>query len=125
VRGTLKGSKGTRAILSVNALLIFAFLYAPIILLVAFSFSDNRNVGQWGGFTFDWYREFGENDALQDALWVSVKVAVWSTLISVVLGTLSALALERFSFRGKKVFDGLLYLPIIIFRSSSPTSPWP
>jgi len=114
VRGTLKGSKGTRAILSVNALLIFAFLYAPIILLVAFSFSDNRNVGQWGGFTFDWYREFGENDALQDALWVSVKVAVWSTLISVVLGTLSALALERFSFRGKKVFDGLLYLPIII-----------
>lgn len=114
MRGTLKGSKGTRAILSVNALLIFAFLYAPIILLVAFSFSDNRNVGQWGGFTFDWYREFGENDALQDALWVSVKVAVWSTLISVVLGTLSALALERFSFRGKKVFDGLLYLPIII-----------
>ena len=90
------------------------FLYAPIVLLVVFSFSDNRNVGQWGGFTLDWYQEFGDNESLQRALWVSVRVALWSTVISVVLGTLAALALERFSFRGKKVFDGLLYLPIII-----------
>ena len=112
--GPVNGSRGTRALLSTNALLVYLFLYAPIILLVIFSFSNHRNVGQWGGFTFSWYREFAANDTLQNALWVSVKVALWSTVISVVLGTLAALALERFKFRGQKVFDGLLYLPIII-----------
>ena len=103
-----------RALLAANAWLVYVFFYAPIVLLVVFSFSDDRNVGRWGGFTFEWYREFADNDAVQDALWVSVRVAIVSTLISVVLGTLAALALERFSFRGKQVFDGLLYLPIII-----------
>jgi spermidine/putrescine transport system permease protein len=97
-----------------NAVLVYLFFYAPIMLLVAFSFSDNRNVGEWGGFTLVWYGEFLDNAQLQDALWVSVKVALWSTLISVILGTLAALALERFTFRGQKVFDALLYLPIII-----------
>ena len=103
-----------RPIAALNAGLVYLFLYAPIILLVVFSFSASRNVGIWGGFTFDWYGEFAEHEQLQDALWVSVKVALWSTLISVVLGTLAALALERFTFRGQKVFEGLLYLPIII-----------
>ncbi len=111
---TTRHPGGTRLALSLNALLVYLFFYAPIILLVIFSFSDSRNVGQWGGFTFDWYREFGENDSLQRALSVSLKVALFSTVISVVLGTLAALSLERFKFRGRKVFDALLYLPIII-----------
>jgi spermidine/putrescine transport system permease protein len=97
-----------------NALLVYLFFYAPILLLFVYSFSADRNVGSWGGFTFDWYREFAENEPIQNAISVSLKVAFVSTLVSVVLGTLAALALERFTFRGKKVFDALLYLPIII-----------
>jgi spermidine/putrescine transport system permease protein len=104
----------TRAALTVNAWLVYLFFYAPIVLLVVFSFSDNRNVGRWGGFTLNWYREFADSQPVQDALWVSVKVAIVSTLVSVVLGTMAALALERFTFRGKRAFDALLYLPIII-----------
>lgn len=104
----------TRVALGANAWLIYAFFYAPILLLVVFSFSNDRIVGQWGGFTLDWYREFVEHEAVQKALWISVRVAIVSTLVSIVLGTLAALALERFSFRGKRVFDALLYLPIII-----------
>ncbi|MEM7338002.1 MAG: ABC transporter permease [Actinomycetota bacterium] len=103
-----------RGVLAANAWLVFVFFYAPIALLVVFSFSNDRNVGRWGGFTFDWYREFGQNDQVQDALWVSVQVAIVSTIISVVLGTLGALAIERFRFRGRQVFDAVLYLPIII-----------
>jgi len=103
-----------RALLAANAWLVYVFFYAPILLLVVFSVSDDRNVGRWGGFTFQWYREFAANEGVQDALWVSVRVAIVSTVVSMVLGTLAALSLERFSFRGKKVFDGLLYLPIII-----------
>ncbi len=94
--------------------LVYFFLYAPVLLLVVFSFSADRNVGRWGGFTLDWYREFGANAEVQDALRISLQVAVVSTLIATVLGTMAALALERFRFRGKKVFDALLYLPIII-----------
>lgn len=97
-----------------NALLVYLFFYAPILLLFVYSFSADRNVGSWGGFTFDWYREFARNEPIQNAISVSLKVAFVSTLVSVVLGTLAALALERFTFRGKKVFDALLYLPIII-----------
>ena len=109
-----KSRGATRVALSLNMVLVFAFFYAPIILLVIYSFSDSSNVTIWGGFTTRWYGDFADNDQLQNALWVSIKVAVWSTLISVVLGTLAALALERFTFRGRKVFDALLYLPIII-----------
>ena len=104
----------TKALLSANAVVVYVFFYAPIILLLIFSFSDNRNVGTWGGFTFDWYREFADNEPIQDAIWVSLRVAFVTTVVSVVLGTMAAFALERFRFRGQRVFDALLYLPIII-----------
>jgi len=100
--------------LSGTAWLVYAFFYAPIVLLVLFSFSDDRNVGRWGGFTLSWYEQFIDHSQLQNSLWVSIRVALLSTVISVVLGTLAALALERFRFRGQRVFDALLYLPIII-----------
>ncbi|MBT5057485.1 MAG: ABC transporter permease, partial [Gemmatimonadetes bacterium] len=104
----------TKAMLHANGWLVYLFFYAPILLLVIFSFSASRNVGTWGGWTFDWYREFSDNQSARNALSDSLKVAVFSTVVSVVLGTMAALSLERFTFRGKQVFDALLYLPIII-----------
>ncbi len=104
----------SKGLLAANAWLVYLFFYAPILLLVVFSFSDDKLVGRWGGFTLDWYRAFAADDNVQGALWVSVQVAIVSTLVSVVLGTLAALSLERFKFRGQRVFDALLYLPIII-----------
>ena len=104
----------TRAALGANAWLVYAFFYAPIALLVVFSFSADRNVGSWGGFTLSWYDDFIQNQSIQNAIWVSLRVALLSTVVSVVLGTLAALAIERFRFRGRQAFDALLYLPIII-----------
>ena len=103
-----------KAALHINGWLVYIFFYAPIALLVLFSFSDNRNVGIWGGFTLDWYQDFFDSSNARGALSNSVKIAIFVTIISVILGTMSALALERFTFKGKKVFDALLYLPIII-----------
>ena len=103
-----------KAALHINGWLVYIFFYAPIALLVLFSFSDNRNVGIWGGFTLDWYQDFFDSSNARGALSNSVKIAIVVTIISVILGTMSALALERFTFKGKKVFDALLYLPIII-----------
>jgi len=103
-----------KAALHVNGWFVYLFFYAPIVLLVLFSFSESRNVGKWGGFTFDWYQQFFDSNNARGALSNSVKIALVVTLISVILGTMAALALERFTFRGKQVFDALLYLPIII-----------
>ncbi len=104
----------TKASLRGISWLVYVFFYAPILVLIIFSFSDNRNVGVWGGFTTSWYADFAQDSKLTGALSNSLQIAVVATLISVVLGTMAALALERFSFRGKQVFDALLYLPVII-----------
>lgn len=103
-----------RWLLAGNSGLVLVFLYAPIVLLVVFSFSGARDPGVWGGFTFDWYRDLGSDRNVQKALSVSIRVAIVSTIFATVLGTMAALALERFRFRGRKVFDALLYLPIIV-----------
>ena len=93
---------------------IFLFLYLPIIILVIYSFSDSRNVGVWAGFSTRWYAELLGDKLLIDALRVRLGVAGWSTLMATVLGTLAALALERYRFFGRLSFDTALYLPIII-----------
>lgn len=101
-------------LLAAHTWLVYLFFYAPIAVLVVFSFSDSRNVGTWGGFTLDWYSDFADSDAAKDALGASLRIAVVSTAVSVVLGTMSALALERYRFKGRQIFDALLYLPVIV-----------
>ena len=72
---------GTKWALRLNSIVVFFFFYAPIALLVLFSFSDDNLVGRWGGFTFRWYGEFAENQGVQSALGVSVRVALLSTCL--------------------------------------------
>ncbi len=100
--------------LSTYGLLGYLFFYAPIILLVVFSFNDSRSTALWNGFTLRWYGEMINDEQVILALWNSLFVAVVSTAVSTVLGTLAAMAMERFTFYGKLAMDALLYLPIII-----------
>lgn len=100
--------------LTLLAAAIFLFLYLPILILVIFSFNANSVVGVWTGLSTRWYSELLRDRALIDSFQVSLWVAFWSTLISTVLGTLGAMALERFRFRGKLTYDATMYLPIII-----------
>jgi spermidine/putrescine transport system permease protein len=92
----------------------YFFLYAPIIILVVFSFNSSRFVSTWESFSFRWYGELLKDAAMGMALKNSLIVAVASTLISTVFGTMVSLAMERRRFPGKLAFDALLYLPIII-----------
>lgn len=108
-------SRGTDRVLTVSAWAVFVFLYAPIAVLVVYSFSASPNVGVWGGFTFDWYRTMINNGPMMSALTKSVTVALVSTAVSTVLGTAAAIALERYRrWASKGAFDALLYLPVII-----------
>lgn len=92
----------------------YLFLYIPIIILVIFSFNDSRSTADWQGFTTSWYTKMFNDNQIILALWNSLFVAIVSTIISTVIGTLAALAMERYSFRGKIWMDALLYLPIVI-----------
>jgi spermidine/putrescine transport system permease protein len=92
----------------------YLFLYAPIIVLVVFSFNASRFVTTWDGFSLRWYGELFQDQAMATALRNSLIVAVASTFVSTVFGTMVALAMERRKFVGKVAFDALLYLPIII-----------
>ena len=104
-----------RRILDIHGILSYIFMYAPIIILLIFSFNNSRFVsGAWKGFTFNWYLELFHNEAIGDALKNSLIISLTSTFIATVFGTMVALAMERYTFRGKLAFDSLLYLPIII-----------
>jgi spermidine/putrescine transport system permease protein len=92
----------------------FIFLYAPIVVLVVFSFNASRFVSDWQGLSLRWYGELFQDAAMGAALKNSLIVAVSSTALSTVFGTMVALAMERHRFPGKVAFDALLYLPIII-----------
>lgn len=109
----LKSQIGSFA-LSFYGLLGYLFLYLPIVILVIFSFNDSRSTAQWAGFSTQWYAEMIQDDQVILALWNSLFVAVVSTIVSTLLGTLAAMAMERYAFRGKLAMDALLYLPIII-----------
>jgi len=91
-----------------------AFLYAPIVILVAFSFNDSRRNIVWRGFTFKYYEKAWSNDALIEAFTNSLTIALISTLISVILGMMTAVLLWRFRFPGKAPFEGAVSLPIIV-----------
>jgi len=94
--------------------LSYLFLYLPIIILVIFSFNDSRSTAQWSGFSTHWYVEMIQDSQIIISLWNSLFVAVVSTVISTVLGTLAAMGMERYRFKGQLLMDAVLYLPIII-----------
>ena len=91
------------------------FLYAPILVLVAYSFNASNLVTVWGGFSTRWYAALFSDGPLIAAAWVSLQVAVFASLTATVLGTLAALALERHGrFRGRSLFTGLVYGPMVM-----------
>ncbi|GAB4430032.1 MAG: ABC transporter permease [Anaerolineales bacterium] len=104
-----------RHVLSAHGVLSYIFLYAPILILVVFSFNASKFASAaWKGFTFDWYVQLFHNEAIGAALKNSLYISLSSTIISTIFGTMVALAMERYNFKGKLAFDALLYLPIII-----------
>jgi spermidine/putrescine transport system permease protein len=101
-------------LLRVNALLVYLFLYAPIVVLILFSFSASRYSSVWGGFSTQWYEKLLGNADIQAALLTSLALAATSTLASTVLGTLAALGLARLGGRLAQWFGTFFYFPVIL-----------
>lgn len=101
--------------LPIAATLGFAFLYAPIISLVIFSFNENSLVTVWSGFSTKWYGELFADPQILDAAWLSVRIAFSAASIALVLGTLCAVALVRFRhFRGRTMLAGTVSAPLVM-----------
>ena len=94
--------------------LVFIFLFLPILILVVFSFNTSSLNIIFEGFTLRWYSELFKNPMLLESLWNTLLVAGISTVVSTVIGTISAYGLKKFDFPFKKFINELLYIPIVI-----------
>jgi len=99
--------------LSAYAVLVYAFLFAPIVVLIVYSFNRARRGLVWQGFTLEWYPKLLANDELLDALIVTLEVAAVAVLVSTVLGALLGLGLARLRFRGRGATETLLLVPMV------------
>ena len=101
-------------VLCAYAMAILAFLYLPLLILALYSFNESRINAVWSGFTLDWYLSLFKNRRVLEALTNSLIVAFASTIVSTVLGTTAAIALNKYQYKYKSLINGLLYLPILI-----------
>jgi spermidine/putrescine transport system permease protein len=92
---------------------ILLFLYAPIIILIVFSFNASKSRAAWGGFTLDWYRQLFDDPNIMKALWNTLSIAVLSALIATFIGTLAAIGIDKLSKRARAVVMGLTNLPVM------------
>jgi len=93
----------------------FAFLYLPMVILIVYSFNASELVTVWAGFSTKWYGELLQNEAFLDAAWVTIRVAVISSTIATVLGTMAAYVLVRAGrFAGRTLFSGMIYAPLVM-----------
>ncbi|MBA2345465.1 MAG: ABC transporter permease [Rubrobacter sp.] len=96
------------------SLLIYAFLYAPILVLMFFSFNSSKSTQSWTGFSTEWYRALLTDQTIHDAFRTSMIVGVTATLIATAIGTLTALALTRHNFRGQTFADSTIYAATVM-----------
>ena len=93
----------------------FAFLYLPILVLMFYSFNENKLATVWSGFSLKWYGKLFQNDQMLGAAWISIKIAFFTATAAVVLGTLAALVMTRMRrFPGKTLFGALITAPLVM-----------
>lgn len=107
-------SKFTKWSSIIYGLLIYSFLYIPILILILFSFNKSKLNAVWTGFTFDWYSKLWSNTQVLEAAKITIVVAIVATIISTILGTLVSVGMYKYHFKGKSALDGMLYVPLVM-----------
>ncbi|PTE14329.1 ABC transporter permease [Pseudogemmobacter blasticus] len=97
------------------SMLVFVALYAPILVLIVYSFNAGESVAVWGGLSLDWYRAAWANDQVKEATWVSLKVATGAAVLSTALATMAALGTTRRpAFRGQTFVYVMINQPLMV-----------
>jgi putrescine transport system permease protein len=92
-----------------------AILYLPIFVLIGYSFNASALVSVWGGFSTSWYLQLLHNDQILDAAWLSLEIGIVVSTGAVIMGTLAAISLVRFSrFRGRLLLTGMVNAPLVM-----------
>lgn len=97
----------------IYAFTIFLFLYAPIAVLIFFSFNNSRYRGQWDGFSFKWYIELLDDRILLQAFYNTATIAIISTIVATIIGTIAAIGLSNIKGIRKKIIMNLNYIPVV------------
>lgn len=105
--------KAKKIFSNIYLILIFIFLYAPIFALALFSFNDSKSMAIWQGFTFKWYQQLFHNDRIISALITTVVVAILASAIATVIGTISAIGVDRMRGSKKAMLLNINYLPVL------------
>jgi spermidine/putrescine transport system permease protein len=92
---------------------VLFFLYAPIIVLIVYSFNDSKSRGRWGGFTLRWYVELFNDRQIMQALWYTLVIAVLSSIIATIIGTAAAIGINSMKKHTRGLILGLNNLPIL------------
>lgn len=108
--------KVTKIIQILYCVIIYLFLFLPIFVVIVNSFnsSTSKPYMTWKGFSLIWYAKLFDNSALLSSFGNTILVAIFSTMIAVMIGTLAAVGMYKYKFKGKSVIDGLLYIPVVI-----------
>jgi spermidine/putrescine transport system permease protein len=94
--------------------LVYLFLYLPILVIVVYSFNTSKRNIVFEGFTLDWYAKLFHNTALLNAFGNTMIVALLSTLMATIIGTIAAIGMYRYRFKGRGAIDAMLYVPVVI-----------
>lgn len=92
---------------------VFVFLYAPLLILIVYSFNNSRYSTNWRGFTFKWYIKLMENAMLFEAMVNSLIIATLASLIATIIGTVSAVGFYRYRFTGRQALYGMIYVVMV------------
>ena len=93
--------------------LIFIFLYAPIVTLMVLSFNASKTRAKWGGFTLKWYIELFQNRDIMEALWNTLLIAVISSLVATIIGTIACVSMSTMKRKSKSVLLGITNIPML------------
>lgn len=99
--------------MSFYLLLAFIFLYAPIAVLIVYSFNDSQFRGHWGGFSLRWYQSMFFNETIMSALYYTLLIAVLAAVFSTIIGTAAAVAIARLRQRPRGLIINATYLPVL------------
>ncbi len=111
---SMASGKGQTAWLKGWACVFFVYLYAPIAVLIGFSFNDNRIAQVWTSFSLKWYVKAFSNESIQSAIWNSLIVASIATVCATLFATMAALVLSRGVFKGQGLSLGIISLPLLV-----------
>ena len=93
---------------------IFLFLPIPVVVVNSMNATTSKSYLSWKGFTLDWYVKLWDNTALLSSFGNTIIIAVVSTILAIIIGTLGAVGMYKYKFKGKGIINGFLYIPVVI-----------